>query len=215
MSREKSTRAQSGEISGCTAEQFTRKASIGLMEMPDPPELRWKPELAKHREMLLGYAQAQLLGSGLDADDFVQETFARYLRAFADRPAPVCPQAYLMKVLQSLLCTEFKKRNMRKRYETDPVFRALLASTSNEAELLPVTRMSAILEEVTDEAFAQEVRCLRPKLRESYELHLQGLSNPEIAARLGVNLGVVAKRLCYARKDLREALRRAAKELES
>lgn len=181
-----------------------------------PPESRWTPALVQHREMLRGYAQAQLSGTGLDADDFVQETFARSLRVFADKPPPARPQAYLMKVLQSLLWTEFKKRSMRKRYETDPVLRARLQEpSSNELELLPMTRMSAILEEVTDEAFAEAVRALRPKLREAYELHLQGLSNSQIAVQLGVNLGVVAKRLCYARKDLREALGRAAKGFES
>jgi len=186
-----------------------------MTEIPHP-DSRWMPALVKHRAMLRGYAQAQLIGTGLDAEDFVQETFARSLRVFADRPPPACPQAYLMKVLQSLLCTEFKRRSTRKRYETDPGFRALLPfSSSDEAELLPATRMSAILEEVTDEAFAEAVRSLRPKLREAYELHLQGLSNSEIAAQLGVTLGVVAKRLCYARKDLREVFRRAAKGFES
>jgi RNA polymerase sigma factor (sigma-70 family) len=176
----------------------------------------WTPTFEEHRDMLLAYAQRQLVGTGLDANDFVQDTIERGLRVFATRPPPIRADAWLMKVLRNLLISDFRRRLARKRVEDDPSFTLEpIASLEDELDPVPLTKMAAVLEELTVEAFAEAVQSLSPKLREAYELHMEGTSNPEIARELSLTASAVAKRLHDARKQLRALLSSVAKEHES
>jgi len=173
------------------------------------------PAFEAYRPMLLAYAQHQLAGTGLDADDFVQDAMERGLRVFVNRRPPKRVDAWLIKVLQNLLVSDFRKRCVRQRAENDPTLQLEPIPQPDELDPVPVTKMAAILEELTDEEFADAVESLGPKLRDAYELHIQGLSNPQIAGQLDITGNAVAKRLFDARRQLRKLLGRAAKEYES
>ncbi len=166
--------------------------------------------------MLLAYAQRQLVGTGLDPNDFVQDTIERGLRAFVNKPPPIRADAWLMKVLRNLLISDFRRRLVRKHVEGDPSFKLeQLPSLEDELDPAPLTKMAAVLEELTVEAFADAVQALPPKMKKAYELHVEGLSNPEIARELGITGNAVGKRLYDARKQLRELLGGVAKGYES
>ncbi|RYZ41261.1 MAG: RNA polymerase sigma factor [Myxococcaceae bacterium] len=149
----------------------------------------------QHR-MLLPIAEGLCRGSReIDPQDLVQETLMRFIETFAgaleDRSQEPM-DGWLISVMTRHF-VDLKRGAMgRKKAEVDPtITRWTLAQGG-----------SSTYERITQERFDWAVNQLPLQQRLTFLLRAQGLRNQEIASRMGLKPGVVAKRLFDARQKL-------------
>jgi RNA polymerase sigma-70 factor (ECF subfamily) len=134
-----------------------------------------------------------------EAWDLVQDTFERCLRALPERLEAEKVRAWLFVILRNLFLDRCRSHERRARVPTEDAF--LLEVPTPETEEVPVW-MSLDPQEVR-----RCVQRLDPALRQVHELRVErGLSQAEIAGRLGIPLATVGTRLFRARKHLRRLL---------
>jgi RNA polymerase sigma-70 factor (ECF subfamily) len=156
---------------------------------------------AQRRDWLCAQAR-NVCRNGSDAEDLVQETLLKFLRAFEkleSLPSSKICEAWLVTTLTHLFYEQCRKRKVEARGAAEP-------SLSHEAviEQEPVSQL--VCETITDEQFAQALQALSPKLRATFELHAAGKKYRDIARMLGIQMGTVAKRLHDARARLHALL---------
>jgi len=154
--------------------------------------------LHPHRRALFGLAY-RMLGSATDADDVVQETFARALDGGGpDEPAAL--RAWLLRVATRLAIDALRRRRR------DGYVGPWLPSPVPTEELVDETADAAArydLLESASFAWLTALEALSPTLRATFLLaEVFGLSGPEIAAATGTTDGNVRIRLHRARRAL-------------
>lgn len=163
---------------------------------------------------LYGHAM-RLTRNTADAEDLVQETYAKALAAFATFKTGTNLRAWLYRIQTNLYITEYRKRQ-RRPYE-NPLedledwqlgnaesYTAQSHSRSAEAEAvenLPADIVKSALAQIPDD-YRQAVLLA----------DVQGFSYREIAEIMGTPTGTVMSRLHRGRGMLRERLREYAKE---
>lgn len=159
------------------------------------PALDATHPLACHAPFLRTLAR-RLCRSQVDADDLVQDTFVRALRA--PMPADVNARAWLARVLRNLFIDRLRRRAARRddaRVEPDTI-----------AAPPPPPDAPWWSELTVDDVRAQLARLPEPQ-RVSFELFaLEGRSYHEIAARTGTRAATVGTRVLRARHKLRALL---------
>lgn len=151
---------------------------------------------------LLRFA-GRVLGDPQEAEDVVQETFARlWLHAARWRPGPARFSTWLHQVALNLCRDRLARRREM------PV--AVVPDAADPAPQ-PASRLEeADLRRIVGDA----VSGLPDRQREALVLcHFQGFSNAEAAAVLGVGIEALESLLARARRTLRERLRSVAPEL--
>lgn len=137
-----------------------------------------------------------LTGSAAEADDLVQETYARALAA-ADRFAGGGNvKAWLFRILRNAFVDLHRRRRDRR---TDGGLDEE-AAASDELEPRQVR-------EVVGHELEEALMSLTEEARVAVLLDLQGFSEAEMAEMLGCAAGTVKSRLFRARATLREKLR--------
>jgi RNA polymerase sigma-70 factor, ECF subfamily len=164
--------------------------------------------LVEARPWLLARARG-LCRDTTDAEDLVQEACLRFVRsAPVDKlDADEAREAWLIKTMTNCFYDLCRKRKAEKRGEGDPGLEKLSMAQPEEPK--------APYEDVTDEMFAEAMDKLSPKLRETFKLRAVGLKHREIAAKQGISMGLVAKRLHDAGKKLRKLLSVSSPEGET
>jgi len=138
----------------------------------------------------------RLCGNRADAEDLVQDTIERALRArYNERGTK---KGWLATILRN----RFRDRCREVRLEPMPLASIDHAPTP-ESEELPTWKR------VRDEDLAAALAELDAGFREVYELHARGLSYAAIAAELGISINTVGTRLLRARAKLKQLLRAA------
>ena len=131
----------------------------------------------------------RLTGAAADADDLVQETYARAVAGLGGFERGTNLRAWMFRILRNAHIDAMRRRSV------DPTDRAAavpdVGASSDDAAVRDVERAIASL---PDHA------------REVVLLDLEGLSESEIASVLGVAVGTVKSRLSRARASLRELL---------
>jgi len=162
-----------------------------------------------HRGMLLQHARYFLGNRQADAEDFVQDTFERFMVAFPGGPPPEpgCG-SWLMTVLTNLLISDWRRQDVQHRNQTDPALHLVTSPQPLEGidSRPPPTILDTALEKLSHEAFRAAVQSLSPKLRVTYVLHVLQLGHAEIATRLNISHVAVRKRLHDARQHLLKRL---------
>lgn len=147
---------------------------------------------------MLSWARS-LCRARVDAEDLVQEAFARFLVAFGDAPQlpaeRVCV-AWLVSTMTRCFISQLRRRRAWERNMADPV---LCQDSCELAE--PSTS-----EQVTDAQLCEAVQALSPRLREMVTMRIQGRKYQAIARELGVSAGGVGRQLHQARAILRGVL---------
>jgi len=148
-----------------------------------------------------------LTASPADAEDLVQETYARALRGAARFRPGTNLKAWLFRILRNAFL------DVRRREERSPV--DLVAEPAAEAEAPGVAggdgalRGDAELERlrrVVGEEIEAALRSLSEEARTVVLLDVEGLSEAEIAEAMGCPPGTVKSRLSRARLALRKKL---------
>jgi RNA polymerase sigma-70 factor (ECF subfamily) len=144
-----------------------------------------------------------LAGNDRDAEDLVQETYVRALDAL-DRFAPGTDlKAWLMRILRNVHVSAWRRSRRGPRpldvVEADDAAPAQDAFARGD---LALEQMRAVVGSEIEAALA----ALGPDARTLVLLHLEGLTDREMADVMGWPVGTVKSRLSRARAALREEL---------
>ena len=145
----------------------------------------------------LGSLARKLCGNQPDADDLVQDTIERALRAAPDYAETGKRLAWLATILRNRFIDA--RRTSR-------------AITSDDVDQLPAPEPEPVhvagWDHLTHEDVAGAVAQLEEPFRRVYELHVEGMSYVQIARELGIPTSTVGTRLVRARHKLKEMLTR-------
>src|SRR5262245_2053652 len=159
----------------------------------------------------LAYADAMyslarhLTGNGADAEDLVQETYARALRAASQFEPGSNLKAWLFRILRNTWLSSVRRRR------ADPTVGGLDAAApaaerrvaaSWRQEDAELDRLRKIVAEDIDHALKR----LSDDARMVILLDLEGLTENEVAGILACPVGTVKSRLARARQALRQLL---------
>lgn len=140
------------------------------------------------------------------AGDLVQDIF---LRVWEDRKLPetdVSARGYLYKAVTNKCLNYLKHREVEEKYKVfnELRIRQLELYTDSFIE----HHVGVLLEEEMMTRLDRAISQLPPRCREVYRLSREeGLSNREIASRLGISLKAVERQMTRALKSIRVALR--------
>ena len=141
-----------------------------------------------------------LSGSDAEAEDLVQETFARALGREASFSPGTNMRAWLFRILRNLFI------DGRRRKKLSPVALADLDADDRSEEPLFGDAELAALRRVVAGNIERALAALSPDARTAVLLDLEGFSEREIAEVLGCAAGTVKSRLSRAREALRGML---------
>ena len=198
-------------LRGCRGARGEDGLYSGLMRDEEMPEA----QVALGREAL-AYADSlhnlarYLTRNAADAEDLVQETYARALRAAAQFTPGTNLKAWLFRILRNTWVSLYRRQR------ADPTVGGLDTvapgeAVSDEASWfqgdLELDRLRGLVAEEIEAALMS----LSDEARTVILLDLEGLREGEVAEILGCAVGTVKSRLARARAALRERLRDYAK----
>ncbi|MFJ8312070.1 MULTISPECIES: sigma-70 family RNA polymerase sigma factor [unclassified Streptomyces] len=153
-------------------------------------------------------AARKLTRNPADAEDLVQETFAKAFRAFAQFQPDTNLRAWLHRILTNTYLTQYRKTRR------EPVRQAAadlqdwqLARVASHTSQGLLSAESQALRHIPDPALAQAFRAIPHAFRTVvYLADVEGLAYKEIADATGIPQGTVTSRLHRGRRRLRELL---------
>ncbi|MCY9786331.1 sigma-70 family RNA polymerase sigma factor [Nocardiopsis sp. EMB25] len=143
-----------------------------------------------------------------DAEDLVQETFAKAFANFHQFRAGTNLRAWLYRILTNTFINSYRKKQREPRQETtDEIKDWQLAA----AEAHTSSGMRSAETEVLDHLPDSDIKLALARLPEEFQeviylVDIEGYAYKEVAARMGTPLGTVMSRLHRARRQLREML---------
>jgi RNA polymerase sigma-70 factor (ECF subfamily) len=144
--------------------------------------------------------------SAADAEDLVQETFARAFGAAERLPEENNLKAWLFRILRNLHIDHYRK------LRSAPLAAPFDDETSvAEPELLRDDHELERLRRVVAEDIERALSSLSPDARTVVLLELEGFSESELSTVLGCPIGTVKSRLLRARLALRKHLQEYAR----
>src|SRR5437899_9508980 len=160
----------------------------------------------------LAYADAlhnlahYLTGNAADAEDLVQETYARALKAASQFTPGTNRKAWLFRILRNTFISLYRRRR------NDPTVGGLdtvmpaIAAPTDEAWLRGDLELDR-LRKIVGEEIERALMALSEEARTVILLDLEGRTESEVAGGLGCSVGAVEARLSRARTVLRQQLR--------
>ncbi|GAA1785883.1 MULTISPECIES: sigma-70 family RNA polymerase sigma factor [Streptomonospora] len=149
-----------------------------------------------------------------DAEDLVQETFAKAFANFHQFKAGTNLRAWLYRILTNTFINGYRKKQREPRQDsTDEIKDWQLAAADTHASTGSRSAESEVLERLPDSAIRHALAALPEDFRlVVYLIDVEGFTYKEVAARMDTPLGTVMSRLHRARRQLREHLGDYARE---
>lgn len=163
-------------------------------------------EALAHADALYRLAY-HLCGDPADAEDLVQETFARAFGAAEQLAEGSNLRAWLFRILRNLHIDHYRKR--RGAPATTPFDDE--AMSADQPELLRDDHELERLRRVVADDIERALAALSPDARTVVLLDLEGFTESELSTVLGCAAGTVKSRLLRARITLRKQLREYAR----
>lgn len=178
---------------------------VGMDERGGDPSARLGGEALAYADTLYNLAR-YLTGNQTDAEDLVQETYARALRG-ADQFTPGTNlKAWLFRILRNTFLSLYRRRRH------DPTVGGLdtvdpAAQGTAQGEWLRDDVELDRLRKLVGEEIERAIMTLSDDARTVILLDLEGLSEVEVALVMGCAVGTVKSRLARARAALRLRLK--------
>ena len=189
-----------------TVRVATRGATFRAMDgrSSDEPVSALGREALAYADALFNLAR-YLTGNGADAEDLVQETYARALRAASQFEPGTNLKAWLFRILRNTWISAARRRRV------DPVVGGLdTVSPGSEPQAVEQWVHTDVeierLRKVVAEDIERALMRLSDDARTVVLLDLEGLTESEVASVLGCAVGTVKSRLARARQALRHFL---------
>ncbi|KOX11260.1 sigma-70 family RNA polymerase sigma factor [Nocardiopsis sp. NRRL B-16309] len=143
-----------------------------------------------------------------DAEDLVQETFAKAFANFHQFRAGTNLRAWLYRILTNTFINGYRKKQREPRQETtDEIKDWQLAAAEAHTSSGMRSAENEVLDHLPDSDIKQALARLPEEFQEViYLVDIEGYAYKEVAARMGTPLGTVMSRLHRARRQLREML---------
>jgi RNA polymerase sigma-70 factor (ECF subfamily) len=161
-------------------------------------------EALAHADALYALAH-HLARTPADAEDLVQETFARAFAAWDGFTPGTNLKAWLLRILRNCFLDRERHERLHPRGEADEATLESPAADAGESFLRGDRELES-LRRVVGQEIEAAVRALREESRVVVLLDLEGLAEAEIAAVVGCPAGTVKSRLSRARSELRRRL---------
>jgi RNA polymerase sigma-70 factor (ECF subfamily) len=159
-------------------------------------------EALEHVDALYDFA-LRLSGREADAEDLVQETYARALAAQARFERGTNLRAWLFRILHNLWLDGLRKKSHDPtRGGFDTVNPEVAGDDALLRDDLEIDRLRRFVAKDIEAALA----ALPPESRTAILLDLEGMTEAEVASVLGCAVGTVKSKLSRARAALRRAL---------
>jgi RNA polymerase sigma-70 factor, ECF subfamily len=172
-----------------------------------PAHARFEHDALPYRDRLYSAAR-RMTRNAMDADDLVQETFAKAYRSFHQFRQGTNMHAWLQRILVTtfIAASRKKQRELQRRCEGEIKEWQLARAQERIAPGLRSAELE-VLDRLTDPRVKEAMRRLNEDFRLTiYLADVEGFSYREIAAIMGVPPGTVMSRLHRARHRLRELL---------
>ncbi|MFJ9555482.1 sigma-70 family RNA polymerase sigma factor [Nocardiopsis sp. NPDC101807] len=143
-----------------------------------------------------------------DAEDLVQETFAKAFANFHQFRAGTNLRAWLYRILTNTFINSYRKKQREPRQDTtDEIKDWQLAAAEAHTSSGMRSAENEVLDHLPDSAIKQALARLPEEFQEViYLVDIEGYAYKEVAERMGTPLGTVMSRLHRARRQLREML---------
>ena len=137
----------------------------------------------------------RLCGNTFDADDLVQDTIERALKAAHRYDDQGNRRGYLATILRNRFLDRCRSARRRPR-------------CSDEIDLVPAPEAAPCetWEHFTGAQISDALAQLPPAFRQVYDLHVRGWAYADIARELGISINTVGTRLLRARRKLKAIL---------
>jgi len=151
----------------------------------------------EYRDRLIVYAKGLCrFEKWIEPDDLVQHALLRLVE-HGERDGDGETMSWLIKIMNNYFYDHLRREKHRQKSEEDPT----VTRYAHADDELPPT-----YERVSRERFDWAIRKLPAKQRDTFLLRSEGLTNQQIAEKLGIAPGAVAQRLFTAREKLRKIL---------
>ena len=159
----------------------------------------------------------QLYGAALkltrhesDAEDLIQETYARAFASFSQFEEGTNLKAWLYRILTNTYINAYRKvQRSPKIADSAEIEDWQLAKAESHASIPTASAEMEVMSRLTDSRVVTAMNSLKEEYRYAvYLADVEGFSYREIAEITGVPVGTVMSRLSRGRTQLREALQR-------
>ncbi|WP_028648840.1 sigma-70 family RNA polymerase sigma factor [Nocardiopsis sp. CNT312] len=143
-----------------------------------------------------------------DAEDLVQETFAKAFANFHQFRAGTNLRAWLYRILTNTFINSYRKKKREPIQDTtDEIKDWQLAAAEAHTSSGMRSAETEVLDHLPDSDIKQALACLPEDFQEViYLVDIEGYAYKEVAERMGTPLGTVMSRLHRARRQLRGML---------
>lgn len=175
---------------------------------------RFERDALTYLDQLYG-AALRMTRNPADAEDIVQETYAKAYSSFHQFKPGTNLRAWLYRILTNTYINTYRKSKRQPQIsDTDQVEDWQIASAaSHTSDGLPSAELEA-LERIPDTEISEALASLKPDFREVVLLaDVEGFSYKEIAEIMDTPIGTVMSRLNRGRKQLRTLLADKAEQM--
>ncbi|WP_328930621.1 sigma-70 family RNA polymerase sigma factor (plasmid) [Streptomyces sp. NBC_00190] len=176
-------------------------------ETDEQRSARFERDAACHRTLLNARA-IRLTCNFADAEDLVQETYARAYRSFHQFRPGTNLRAWLLRILTNAFLTDYRKQQAEPRVtHTSDIEDWQLAGAASHTSVGLPTPESQVMDRIPDPVIVEAFRAIPGDFRTVvYLADVEGLAYEEIAERVGIPYGTVNSRLHRGRRRLRSLL---------
>ncbi len=173
---------------------------------------RFESDALVHLDQLYG-AALRMTRNPADAEDLVQETFAKAFASFHQFTPGTNLKAWLYRILTNTFINSYRKKQRQPQTSGSEVEDWQLArAEAHTSSGLRSAEMEA-LDRMPNSAVSEAMNALAPDFRLAvYLADVEGFAYKEIAAIMGTPIGTVMSRLNRGRNQLRAALADFARE---